>query len=111
MSVAIRKCSKHGLTNFRFDGKVFRCTKCATANSQKRRLKVKQLAVEYKGGKCEICGYSKCLAALEFHHLDSKEKDFNITTGNNKSWKRIKLELDKCQLVCSNCHREIHNGA
>lgn len=37
------------------------------------------MALEYKGNKCSICGYDKCLGALEFHHLDSEEKDFGIS--------------------------------
>lgn len=77
---------------------------------QKRRLKLKQLSVDYKGGCCERCGYKKSLSALEFHHLDPNEKDFSISkNGDTKSWERIKKELDKCILVCANCHREIHD--
>ena len=76
---------------------------------QKRRLKVKQMSIEYKGGKCEKCGYNKCIAALEFHHLNPEEKDFGIgSKGYTRSWEKVKEELDKCILVCANCHREIH---
>jgi len=73
-----------------------------------RRRKKIQL-VEYKGGKCEKCGYSKCMAALQFHHLNPLEKDFTI---GGKSWgfSRLKEEVDKCVLVCSNCHIEIHQN-
>lgn len=66
--------------------------------------------VEYKGGKCSGCGYTKNLAALTFHHLDPKEKDFNISGAHCKSWDSIKIELDKCICLCFNCHIEIHNG-
>lgn len=65
--------------------------------------------VNYKGGVCEICGYKKCVAALEFHHKDPKEKDFNIS-GRSYSIERLKKEVDKCILVCGNCHTEIHEG-
>jgi hypothetical protein len=84
--------------------------KCKSkAGVDKRRKKIKLMAVEYKGGKCIHCSYNKCLAALEFHHRDKDKKDFGISmNGNTKSWQRIKDELDKCDLVCSNCHREIH---
>ena len=69
------------------------------------------MAVDYKGGKCQICGYSRCLEALEFHHLDDTGKDFGISDmGYTRSWKRIKEEIDKCLLLCSNCHREVHSG-
>jgi hypothetical protein len=76
----------------------------------RRRKKLKILAVEYKGGKCEKCGYNKFIGALEFHHLDPKEKDFSISdSGSTRSWERLKKELDKCIIVCSNCHKEIHS--
>lgn len=72
---------------------------------------MKTLAVEYLGSKCAICGYNKCLAALEFHHKNSEEKDFGLSCrGLTRSWERIKKELEKCVLVCSNCHKEIHSG-
>jgi len=67
----------------------------------------KQQAVEYKGGCCEVCGYSKCLGALEFHHRNPNQKDFRVS--NRKfSWKRVWRELAKCSLLCANCHREEH---
>lgn len=70
------------------------------------RKKIKEKAVLYKGGKCVICGYNKCFRALDFHHKNPKEKDFNISFGIKK-WENTKKELDKCILVCANCHREI----
>lgn len=76
-----------------------------------RRQKLKALAVEYKGGQCELCGYSRCLRALEFHHRDPNEKDFAIgSKGVTRSWEKTKAEVDKCALLCANCHREIHDG-
>ena len=76
---------------------------------QKRRKKIRQAAVEYKGGRCERCGYNKCLDALEFHHKDAKGKDFSISEkGYTRSWAKVKSELDKCELLCANCHREVH---
>ena len=69
------------------------------------------MAVEYKGGKCQLCGYSRCPEALEFHHLKNGEKDFGISDrGYTRSWKTIREELDKCILLCANCHREVHSG-
>jgi len=76
-----------------------------------RRKKLRQMAVEYKGGQCNFCGYSKCPDALDFHHCDPKQKDFGLSArGLTRSWERIKKELDKCVLVCANCHREVHAG-
>jgi len=75
----------------------------------KRRKKLKQMSIEYKGGKCNVCGYNKCVDALEFHHLE--EKQFGLSkNGLTRSWDKTKTELNKCVLVCANCHREIHAG-
>lgn len=71
------------------------------------RKRTKLKLVEYKGGECEKCGYRKCIDALEFHHKDPNEKDFTIS-GKSWSFERLKKETDKCILVCSNCHKEIH---
>lgn len=81
----------------------------AKSRMQSYRVGVKQKCIEYKGGKCHICGYDKCKAALSFHHLDSSQKDYTIS-GGTKSFENLKSELDKCILVCSNCHQEIHSG-
>lgn len=73
------------------------------------RQRTKKKLVDYKGGCCNICGYNKSIFALEFHHVDPTEKDFNIA-GKSYSFERLVEEVDKCILVCSNCHSEIHNG-
>jgi len=67
-------------------------------------------AIEYKGGCCVLCGYNKCSNSLVFHHINPEEKDFTISAKPNISFGKIKNELDKCILVCSNCHGEIHDG-
>jgi hypothetical protein len=72
------------------------------------RQQLKQQAVTYKGGKCETCGYDKHLCALDFHHIDSSQKEGNIADLIHSDWKLVKTELDKCILLCANCHREIH---
>ncbi len=75
----------------------------------KRRKELKQRAVAYKGGTCVKCGYAKCVDALAFHHRESGSKDFSFSEGGiTRSWDRIRAELDKCELVCANCHAEIH---
>lgn len=71
----------------------------------RRRVKIK--LVEYKGDKCELCGYNKCITSLDFHHKDPKEKDFSVS-GRTLSFEKLKNEVDKCILVCRNCHGEIH---
>ncbi len=72
------------------------------------RSQLKRRAIEYKGGKCQRCGYKKCVAALEFHHRKSHTKQETIGGGFLWAWKRLKRELDKCDLFCANCHREVH---
>ena len=77
----------------------------------RRRKILRGRAVQYKGGKCISCGYYRCQAALDFHHVDTTQKEFGISMdGITRSWERVQKELDKCVLVCSNCHREIHAG-
>jgi 5-methylcytosine-specific restriction endonuclease McrA len=78
---------------------------------QRRREKVRRMTVSYKGGCCQACGYDRCIEALEFHHLDPKQKDFGISyKGYTRSWEKVKEEVDKCVLLCANCHREAHAG-
>jgi len=75
----------------------------------KRRKELKQMAIATKGGACELCGYTKCEAALVFHHLEPERKVFSLSAkGITRSWERIKSELEKCILLCANCHAEIH---
>jgi len=77
----------------------------------KRRRKLKSLSIEYKGGKCQLCGYEKYQGVLDLHHLDPATKSFGIgAKGYTRSWEVIKAELDKCILVCANCHREVEAG-
>lgn len=79
--------------------------------SRERGRKFKIKCVEYKGGCCEKCGYDKYVGALQFHHLDPKEKGFALSKmKSHKFDKKIKEELDKCMLVCANCHFEIHSS-
>ena len=85
------------------------CRDCTKQDTVDRQRLLKQKCVEYKGGRCVECGYNKCLGALEFHHLDPTQKDFAIGDFKLKFFSdTIKKELDKCDLLCSNCHREKH---
>lgn len=68
----------------------------------------KKKAIELRGGKCEICGYNKCIAAFHFHHLDPKVKEFALSTDIT-NWDKYYPEMQKCILVCSNCHAEPHH--
>jgi len=83
--------------------------KCGISYGVKERLRrLKQKAVDLMGGKCEICGYDKCIAALDFHHINGKKKEFRISRMGSTKWEKVLEELKKCQLLCSNCHRELH---
>lgn len=76
-----------------------------------RALNRKILFVISKGGRCETCGYNKNLAALVFHHIDPNLKKFKLDARSlsNRTEKSLMEEIDKCQLLCSNCHMELHH--
>jgi hypothetical protein len=81
-----------------------------TVSKKEYRLLRKKEAVALKGGKCTICGYNKNIAALEFHHINGKDISWK-KERNFLRWRYDKFieELEKCTLVCSNCHVEIHH--
>lgn len=86
------------------------CKSCDSKMVIEKNIKAKERVVEYMGGCCSICGYDKCIIAIEFHHLDPAKKS---ETYNKRftSWgfERQKKELENCIIVCANCHREIHS--
>ena len=84
-----------------------RYTKCKPCRN-KRSRESKEKAVAYMGGKCVRCGYDRCVAGLDFHHTNPLEKDAQWGQIRHRNWEAIKYELDKCILVCKNCHAEIH---
>lgn len=84
------------------------CRECEKIVNVIRFRDIKRTFVDYKGGRCEICGYSKCLGSLSFHHKNPEEKDSNWSVVKNWPLKRAKMELDKCSLLCNNCHGEVH---
>ena len=79
----------------------------ADAVTIKRRA-IKQMLIRYKGGVCLHCGYGTCNLALEFHHIDPEGKDFGVSAVLTRSISSLKEEVDKCILLCSNCHAEEH---
>lgn len=70
----------------------------------------KRELIELSGGKCKICGYDKCIAALSFHHRQESEKSFglDVRSISNRSMETIMAEFEKCDLLCLNCHQEYH---
>ena len=86
------------------------CKSCEhPLRKRSKTLKIIDILKE-KGQKleCELCGYNKNLAALTFHHVDEQEKDFNISDSCTLSREKFKAEIDKCVLLCHNCHMEVH---
>lgn len=112
IDVIRRDCSQHGLTDFkRRSPSGYRCLKCRSEAVVRRRRKVKQTLVEEAGGACVGCGYSHCIAALEFHHLVPSEKSFSLShRGVARSLEKARAEASKCALLCANCHAEVEAG-
>ena len=78
---------------------------------QDRGRQRKLQLIEFNGGRCRICGYSRNSSALEFHHVDPTQKEFalDLRSLSNRKWSNVLNEAEKCILVCSNCHKETHN--
>jgi len=93
---------EYRVTAAKRDTKSF-CHNCVIGRSH---YALRAACVAYKGGKCFLCGYSK-VRGLNFHHMDPAQKDFNACSPSY-AWERIKAELDKCALLCCNCHAEVH---
>jgi hypothetical protein len=112
-------CGQKFVTKYRGWNRKF-CYDCSPSYSKEEgksktisalRKAIKKYLVKYKGGKCEKCGYNKCIEALQFHHKNPLEKDFAISAQLKLSdfdMDKYKEEVDKCILVCANCHAEIH---
>lgn len=83
------------------------CKPCYNQIQKDKHKELKQRLVDYKGGQCVVCSYQKSLAALDFHHLDPSKKEIKIGQ-TRRTFEKLKREVDKCILVCRNCHAEIH---
>ena len=87
-----------------------KCKRCHCDATMDRQAKFKQDCVNYKGGRCQKCGYCKNTSALDFHHIDPNKKEFTISKYKAQKFDdRIIPELEKCELICRNCHAEAHN--
>jgi len=76
--------------------------------ARSNRQKIKLQAIEYLGGACSSCGNKYHHACYDFHHRNPEEKDFNLARIFSHKWETIQIELDKCDLVCANCHAMLH---
>lgn len=84
------------------------CKPCTNQQAVERQQKLKQDAAAYLGGCCSQCGYNRYAAALELHHRDPSAKEFSLCYSKSTTFDKIKPELNKCILLCANCHREEH---
>lgn len=100
-------CEEHGEVALKENSTDYRCPICKNARQRLAQHRLKQRAADFLGGCCNRCGYDKCLAAMDFHHVVPSDKSFAIGETVRK-WSDIEAELKKCDLLCSNCHREHH---
>ena len=84
------------------------CKKCCHALVLNRKQRIKAQCVEYLGGKCMKCKNKYPTAVFDFHHRNPSEKSFNIGDRGCVAFNTLKPELDKCDLLCANCHRLEH---
>lgn len=85
------------------------CRKCSGLKSSKQRISDRIIAINKKGGKCERCGYSEYFGALEFHHIDPKIKEGTLSHLKYSTSSKALEELEKCTLLCCNCHKLTHH--
>jgi transposase/transcription elongation factor Elf1 len=105
-------CRRHGESEHALcaDG-TYRCKRCRSESVARRRRKMKETIVAEAGGGCCICGYDRYIGALEFHHVDPREKRLTLSgNGVTLSMDTLRAEAGKCVLVCSNCHAELEAG-
>jgi hypothetical protein len=107
-----RTCPRHGVVTFRLDvRRTYRCTRCSSEAVSERRRNVKRILVAEAGGCCSICGYDRCVAALQFHHVEPSAKLFALSMeGVTRGLAKARAEAKKCVLLCANCHAEVEAG-
>lgn len=110
--VTTMTCAHHGETDFILEGRgYYRCKRCRAERVARRRRDVKAIVVREAGGSCLLCGYNRCVAALHFHHVNPKDKRFHVALrGAARSLERVRKEVQKCVLLCANCHAEVEAG-
>ena len=85
---------------------------CRTCENQRVNERYYEVVEKFYGHySCQRCGYDKCKQAIEFHHIDSSKKDKTVSDMKTHSEENIFAELEKCAILCANCHREVHYGA
>lgn len=106
------ECRRHGAARHVLEGRgTYRCTRCRAERVSAHRRKIKRVLVAEAGGCCELCGYDRCAAALQFHHRDPALKDFHLSLrGVTRSLAEVRAEASKCALLCATCHAEVESG-
>ncbi len=106
------ECRVHGPAVFVIENsRRVRCRECRKERVVEWRRRTKRKLVAEAGGCCQLCGYHRCMAALQFHHLDPSQKKFSLSVrGITRSIEKIRAEAAKCVLLCSNCHAEVEVG-
>ncbi len=112
LATVTMQCTLHGETDFCLDGRGhYRCKRCRSAAVARRRRKVKAILVHEAGGACCICGYDRNMRALHFHHVDPSRKRHAMNAkGVAIALEKLRVEAQKCVLLCSNCHAEVEDG-
>jgi AcrR family transcriptional regulator len=110
--ITVAECPVHGPGTFtRSPSGAFRCLRCRTDAVSRRRRTVKEILVDEAGGACVLCGYSRSVAALQFHHREPILKAFSISErGVTRALDKAREEARKCVLLCANCHAEVEAG-
>jgi len=109
--------SNHCIVSLRYNSKTdnlgissgFYFQKDSKERNKKLYLLSKQRMKNLKINGCAICGYNECNAALDFHHVNPKNKTFQMSLTNmSRNAEKVAVELNKCILLCANCHRKVH---
>ncbi len=105
-------CPQHGETQFFLEGRgYYRCKRCRSESVTRRRRKMKEILVAAAGGRWCICGYDRHPSALAFHHVDPVRKRMPVSGGGiSYSLNTLRVEANKCVLLCANCYSEVENG-
>ena len=107
-----KRCSETNPDNFyKSNGAKTKCKKCHTMETHYRQRMLKPKAIDYLGGKCADCGleHNNNSWVFDFHHRNPQEKEWSWGERRTSNWENCKKEIDKCVLLCANCHRTRHH--
>jgi hypothetical protein len=101
-------CDKHGVERtLESSEKRLRCKKCTAERTTNLRRQLKNDLVRHLGGECKICGYNACTWVMHFHHRDAASKEYVVARLIMDRKRKLAFEeVEKCDLLCANCHGE-----